>query len=118
VTQTVPSKDLAYQVQASQRTIEGLLMEKAGLVLKLEVQRSTPQSTATHHHGSRMAAMRFSRGHRSLRKAVDILDYMVTEVQSLTDEQAVMRLGLGFYMVVLHLWVLLEHWICADIRHS
>jgi len=107
VTQTVSNKDLAPQVQASQRTIEGLLTEKAGLVLKLEVHRSAPQPAATHHHGSRMAAMKLFRGHRSLRKVVDILDDMVTEVQSLADEQAVVRLGLVLYMVVLHLWVLL-----------
>lgn len=112
-TQTVPSKDLTPQVQASQRTIEGLLTEKAGLVLKLEVQRSAPQPTTAHHRGSRMAAMRLFRGHRTLRKAVDILDDMVTEVQSLADEQAVVRLGLVLYMVVLHLWVLLA---ALDVR--
>lgn len=113
VTPPAPHKDLEPQVQASQRTIEGLLSEKAALVLKLEIHRSAPQETANRPRGSRMAAMKLFRGHRNIKKAVGVLDDMVTEVQTLADDQAVVRLGLVFYMVVLHLWVLLS---AMDVR--
>ena len=110
---TAPSEDLSAQVQANHRMIEGLITEKAALVLQLEAQRNAPQDANPHRGPSRMASMRLFRGHRTLRKVVSVLDDFVLEVQTLADEQAALRLGLLLYMVVLHLWVLLS---ALDVR--
>mmetsp|Transcript_6660 Transcript_6660/g.11757 ORF Transcript_6660/g.11757 Transcript_6660/m.11757 type:complete len:347 (+) Transcript_6660:5649-6689(+) len=103
---------LADHLQTKQRTIESLLSERATLLLQLEREKSENlrliQTSGTTIGLARqpLSSLGVFRGKKVVRRVADWVDGGVSELGDIVREQAVIRLLLIVYLVVIHMWLL------------